>query len=75
METVLFALDHGATDPEALSRVLRLRSAWTERPPGEEIHLLTIREGALVPADPDSLVAARDEAAPAAEGAPAEGGG
>jgi hypothetical protein len=32
METVLFALDHGATDPEALAEALRLRTAWPERP-------------------------------------------
>lgn len=55
MEAVLFALDHGATDPEALSEALRLRTAWTERPEGEEIRLLTIRGGSLIAANPESL--------------------
>lgn len=74
MEAVLFALDHGATDSEALTAALRLRTAWVERPEGQEIRLLTIRDGGLVAADPDSL-AAGAEPPPSGETTPTPSGG
>jgi ABC-type branched-subunit amino acid transport system substrate-binding protein len=55
MAAVLFAIDLGASSPEALGEALRLRAAWSDRPEGERIRLLTVRDGALAPADPDNL--------------------
>ncbi|MFN8176589.1 MAG: ABC transporter substrate-binding protein [bacterium] len=78
MEAVLFALDRGATDPEALATALRLREAWSERPEGEEIRMLTVREGSLVPADPENLlIENKPAAAPDSSGgtAPSPSGG
>jgi len=52
---VLFAIDRGATTPEALGESLRLRGTWIERPPEEDVHLLTVRGGALVEANDETL--------------------
>ena len=73
MSSVLFAFDHGATDPEALGEMLRLRPLWPERPAGEEVHLLTIRDGALVAATPETLTPS--PAVPDSSAAPADPAG
>ena len=39
----------------SLGEMLRLRAAWTHRPPGEEIRLLMIRGGKAEPAAPEVM--------------------
>jgi hypothetical protein len=51
METVLAAIDAGANTPETLVEVLSLRRYWADRPRSETLHLLTVRDGELVPAE------------------------
>ncbi len=70
LAAVLWALDRGARGPEALGEMLRLRPFWPDRPSGEEVRLLVIRDGALVPATPEVLAPA---GAPEAPGAAAGG--
>jgi branched-chain amino acid transport system substrate-binding protein len=55
MATVLFAIDRGASRPESLTEALLNRSGWAERPEVEQVRLLTIRGGALAPADSVNL--------------------
>ncbi len=70
MASVLWALDRGASDPEALGEMLRLRPFWPERPPGEDVRLLVLQDGALVPATPETLAPPGATAEPDTAGAP-----
>ncbi|MGH2570097.1 MAG: ABC transporter substrate-binding protein, partial [bacterium] len=51
MSAVLAALDLGARSAEEIVEVLRHREYWLEPPPGEQIDVVTFRDGALGPAN------------------------
>jgi branched-chain amino acid transport system substrate-binding protein len=51
MWAVLAALDLGARSAEEIVEVLRHREYWLEPPPGDQIDVVTFRDGAIGPAD------------------------
>jgi hypothetical protein len=50
MAALLGAIDQGARDGEEIVELLARRQYWTERLPGENIEILTFRDGVLGPA-------------------------